>query len=156
MEVSVVKDAVMDTNGGNPIKVCTKSCYACGEEGHISQDCTKKGAEYLGEFPTIEVEYDPQEIENLISMKKSKKRKQRSPQNNPISTEKDLSHITCSSARIQVTTPINAQERNQEPGEQAQSPRSPKTCRKSFVFTAWKQDILLLNVQLRRKLNMSR
>ena len=40
----------------------------------------------LVEFPTEEVEYDPQEIEALIGMEKSRKRNR---------LERDLSHITC-------------------------------------------------------------
>ena len=39
--------------------------------------------------------------------------------------------------------------------EQAPSPRSLETCRKLFVFVARKQDILLGNVQIRRKLELS-
>ena len=46
-------------------------------------------------FPTEEVEYDPQEIEALIGTEKSRKRSRLDPRNNPISTKKDLSHITC-------------------------------------------------------------
>ena len=42
----------------------------------------------LVEFPTEEVEYDPQEIEALIGMEKSRKR-------NRLDPRKDLSHITC-------------------------------------------------------------
>ena len=42
-----------------------------------------------------EVEFDPQEIEELIGTKKSRKRKRMCPQNNPVSAEKDLSQITC-------------------------------------------------------------
>ena len=34
-------------------------------------------------------------MEELIGTKKSRKRKSMYPQNNPISAEKDLSHITC-------------------------------------------------------------
>ena len=49
----------------------------------------------LVEFPTEEVEYDPQEIEALIGMEKSRKRSRLDPRNKPISTKKDLSHITC-------------------------------------------------------------
>ena len=55
----------------------------------------KENQEYLGNFPTEEVEFDRQEIEELIRTKKSRMRKSRYPQNNPISAEKDLSHITC-------------------------------------------------------------
>ena len=55
----------------------------------------KESQEYLRDFPTIEVKFDPQEIEALIITEKSRKRKRRHPQNNPISVEKDLSNITC-------------------------------------------------------------
>ena len=42
----------------------------------------------LIEFPTVEVEYDTQEIEALIGMEKSRKRRR-------LDFRKDLSHITC-------------------------------------------------------------
>ena len=41
----------------------------------------------LVEFPTEEVEYDPQEIESMIGTEKSRKRSR-------LDTRKDLSHIT--------------------------------------------------------------
>jgi hypothetical protein len=69
--------------------------YSCGEEGHFSRYCTKEREEYLGDFLTAEVKFDHLEIEALIIMEKPRKRKRRHPQNNPISAEKDLSHITC-------------------------------------------------------------
>ena len=51
-----VPEDVEDTHKGNRIKACTKSCYSCGEEGHIFQNCLNGD---LVEFPTEEVKYDP-------------------------------------------------------------------------------------------------
>ena len=62
-EETVMKEEVEDTPKEDPIKPCTKSCYSCGKEGHISQNYMNGD---LLEFPTEEVEYDPQEIEALI------------------------------------------------------------------------------------------
>ena len=85
LEEVVMKEEMEDTPKEDPRKPYTKSCYSCGEEGHISQNCLNGD---LVEFPTEEVEYDPQEIEALIGMEKSRKRNQLEPR-------KDLVHITC-------------------------------------------------------------
>ena len=85
LEENVMKEEVEDTSKEDPSKPCTKSCYSCGEEGHISQNCLNGD---LVEFPTEEVEYDPQEIEALIGMEKSRKR-------NRLEPRKGLVHITC-------------------------------------------------------------
>ena len=74
-----------DTPKEYPSKPYTKSFYSCGEEGHISQNCLNGD---LVEFPTEEVEYDPQEIEAMIGMERSRKRSR-------LDSRKDLSHITC-------------------------------------------------------------
>ena len=92
LEELVMKEEVEDTLEEDPIKPYTKSCYTCGEEGHISQNCLKGD---LAAFSTVEVEYDPQEIEALIGTEKSRKRNRLDSRNNPISTKKDLSHIIC-------------------------------------------------------------
>ena len=84
LEEPMMKEDVEDTHKGNIIKACAKPCYSCGE-GHISQNCLNGD---LVEFPTEEVEYDPQEIEALIGTEKSRKR-------NRLDSRKDLSHITC-------------------------------------------------------------
>ena len=85
LEEPTVKEEVEDTPEENPIKPCTKSSYSCGQEGHISQNCLNGD---LVEFPTEEVEYDPQEIGALIGTEKSRKRSR-------LDSRKDLSHITC-------------------------------------------------------------
>ena len=84
LEEPVMKEEVEDTPKEGLVKPCTNSCYSCGEEGHISQNCLNGD---LAEFPTEEVEYDPLEIEALMGMEKSRKRSR-------LDSRKDLSHIT--------------------------------------------------------------
>ena len=95
MKEPVMKECVEDPDGEGLNRFYSNACYSCGEEGHFSQYCTKERKEYLGYFPTEAVEFDPQGIECLIRTKKTRKRKQRHPQNNPISAKRDKSHITC-------------------------------------------------------------
>ena len=39
LEEVVMKEEMEDTPKEDLSKPCTKSCYSCGEEGHISQNC---------------------------------------------------------------------------------------------------------------------
>ena len=80
----MIKEVVEDPGEGL-IRFYSNACYSCGEEGHISQDCLNGD---LVEFPIEEVEYDPQEIEALIGMVRSRKRSR-------LDSRKNLSHITC-------------------------------------------------------------
>ena len=57
LEETVMKEEMENTAKEDPRKPYTKSCYSCGEEGHISQNCLNGD---LVEFPTEEVEYDPE------------------------------------------------------------------------------------------------
>ena len=56
LEELVMKEEVEGTPEEDLIKPCTKSCYSCGEEGHISQLYLNRD---LVEFPIEEVVYDP-------------------------------------------------------------------------------------------------
>ena len=55
LEEPMMKEEVEVTPEKDPVKLCTKSCYSCGE-GDISQNSMNGD---LVEFPTEEVEYDP-------------------------------------------------------------------------------------------------
>jgi len=95
LEDPVMKEDLEDKDEEGPNNFYSKACYSRGEEGRFSQYCTKKRKEYLGDFPTVEVEYGPLEIEALIGTKKRRKRNRRHSQNSPISAKKDQSYITC-------------------------------------------------------------
>jgi hypothetical protein len=52
----------------------TKRCYSCEEEGHLSRNCSRK-REY---FPTTVVEYEENEVRDLLALERPKGKKDNS------------------------------------------------------------------------------
>ncbi|KAE8779983.1 hypothetical protein D1007_46949 [Hordeum vulgare] len=94
LEGPVMNENIEDLDGQGLTRFFSNACYSCGEEGLYSQDCTKRSQEYLANFPTEEVEFDPLEIEEVAKMKESRKKK-KYPRKSQISADIDLSHVRC-------------------------------------------------------------
>jgi hypothetical protein len=52
----------------------TKCCYSCEEEGHLSRNCSKKRES----FPTTVVEYEENEVRDLLALERPKRKKDNS------------------------------------------------------------------------------
>src|SRR4051812_35969140 len=76
-------------------KVTTKCCYSCGEEGHISSDSPKKRER----FPTFVVKYEEHELQELLALERTKKKKNKSQENKQETMipkkKKDISQVMC-------------------------------------------------------------
>jgi hypothetical protein len=67
----------------------TKCCFSCEEEeGHLSRDCLKKRKR----FPTITLEYEGNEVKDLLALEIPKKKKKKIK-------EKDNSKTLCWNCR---------------------------------------------------------
>jgi hypothetical protein len=55
--------------------VTTKCCYTYGEEEHLSKKCSRKRER----FPTFKVEYEDQELEDLLALERPKRKKKSPP-----------------------------------------------------------------------------
>jgi hypothetical protein len=71
---------------GVTLKNTNKSCYSCGEEGHLSRNCSKMRER----FPNFVVECEDQELQDLLALEKPKKKKKCNDRE-----EKDISQVTC-------------------------------------------------------------
>ena len=63
LKESAMEEDIEDPDGEGLNRYYSRACYSCGENGHLSQQCTNESHEYLLDFPTEEVEFDPQKIE---------------------------------------------------------------------------------------------
>ena len=63
----------------------TKCCYSCGEDGHISSDCSKK----RDRFPVFVVKYEEDELRDLLALERPRKKYCNKPK------DKDISQIIC-------------------------------------------------------------
>jgi hypothetical protein len=75
-----VEDKIMGTTPNH----ITKCCFSCEEEGHLSRDCLKKRKM----FPTIAVEYEDNEVRDLLASEIPKKKKM-------MIKKKDNSKVLC-------------------------------------------------------------
>jgi hypothetical protein len=66
----------------------TKCCYSCEEEGHLSRNCSKKRES----FPTTMVEYEENEVRDLLALEVPKTRKRRIK-------KRDNSEVQCFNCR---------------------------------------------------------
>ena len=137
LEEPVMNENIEDPDEQGLTRFFSNACYSCVEEGHYSQDCTKRSQEYLGNFPTEKVEFDPLEIEELAKIKESGK-KNKYPRKNQTSADIDLSHVRCYKCMKFGHHKYMCSGRKPRTKEQKQKLRSLETCQKSFAFVARK------------------
>jgi hypothetical protein len=69
-----LKRKMEDKDMGIALNRTTKCCYSCEEEGHLSRNCSKKREC----FPMTVVEYEENEVRDLLALEKPKGRKDNS------------------------------------------------------------------------------
>jgi hypothetical protein len=79
-----LKRKMEDKDMGTTHNPTTKCCYSCEEEGHLSRNCSKKKES----FPTTMVEYEENEVRDLLALEVPKKKKR-------MIKKKDNSEVWC-------------------------------------------------------------
>jgi hypothetical protein len=69
-----LKRKVEDKDMGIALNYTTKCCYSCEKEGHLSRNCPKKREC----FPTAVVEYEENEVRDLLALERPKRKKDNS------------------------------------------------------------------------------
>jgi hypothetical protein len=83
-----LKRKMEDKDMGIALNYTTKCCYSCEEEGHLSRNCSKKREC----FPTTVVEYEDNEVRDLLALEVPKKKKK-------MIKKKDNSKVQCFNCR---------------------------------------------------------
>jgi hypothetical protein len=65
------KRKIEENDVGTTHNLTTKCCYSCEEEGHLSRNCSRKRED----FPTAIVEYEENEVRDLLALERPKRKK---------------------------------------------------------------------------------